>query len=123
MVTYAVGGKDYPLALTLGAMTDLDTLCGGFEHVSAAFDGKTTIQVIDTAVKMLAILMRGGYAYLSEMGENPPDPPKETVLLSLLQPKDIGSIKMAIFRAMSESMGQSVEVEADQKNGETTRDE
>ena len=111
MVTYSAGGRDYPLALTLGAMDELDRLCGGFEHVSSIFDGKSTMQVINTAVQVLSILLRGGYDHLRELGGTPEEPPTAEALRSLLLPKDIKPAKEAIFRSMAESMGRTVEVE------------
>ena len=122
MVTYNIGGRDYPLALTLGAMSELDTLCGGFEHASAAFDGKSTMQIIDTAVKMLSILLRGGYDHCRELGEEPIKPPSEAALRVLLLPRDITPIKEAIFRSMAESMQRTVDVEPE-KNAEATQGE
>lgn len=120
MTSYTIGGKEYPMVLTLGAMGELDELCGGFEHVGEAFDGKTAMQAIDTAVKMLAILLRGGYDYSREMGENPASVPAEEALRSLLLPKDFAPLKAAIFQSMAESMGRTVEVEPDPKNADAT---
>ena len=122
MVTYSIGDQAYPLALTLGAMDELDKLCGGFENVTAAFDGKSMVQIIDITVQMLAILLRGGYHHLIEMGEAPKDPPTAEALRSLMLSKDIGPTKEAMFQAMAESMGRTVEVEP-AKNGETTTGE
>ena len=112
MITYNVGGRDYPLALTLGGLGSLDALCGGFEHVTAAFDGKSTMQIIDTAVKMLSILLQGGY--------DPLKPPSERSLLLLLMPKDVAGIRETIFQALAESMTWTVDVEPE-KNAETTQ--
>lgn len=120
MITYNVGGRDYPLALTLGGLGSLDALCGGFEHVTDAFDGKSTMQIIDTAVKMLSILLQGGYDYHKELGEDPLKPPSERSLLLLLMPKDVAGIRETIFQALAESMRRTVDVEPE-KNAETTQ--
>lgn len=120
MTSYTIGGKAYPMVLTLWAMGELDELCGGFEHVGEAFNGKTAMQAIDTAVKMLAILLRGGHDYSREMGEDPASVPAEEALRSLLLPRDITPVKEAIFRSMAESMGRTVEVEPDPKNADAT---
>lgn len=72
MTTIQIAGREYPMALTLGAMSQLDEMCGGFDHVSDAFNGKTTMQVVDTLVQMLSILIRGGCDYQRGMGLEAP---------------------------------------------------
>lgn len=122
MTTINISGREYPMALTLGAMSQLDEMCGGFDHVSDAFDGKTTMQVVDTLVQMLSILIRGGCDYQRGMGLDAPEPLRAEALQASLLPKDIAAAKDAIFRAMAESMGRTVDVETDSKNAGATQD-
>ena len=120
MVTYPINGVDYPLALTLGAMEKLDALLGGMEHVDDAFTGKSTVGIIQTVVAMLRILMEGGRDYIRGLDQEAMDPPSEEQMLALLFPKDIKDAKAAIFAAMAEGMGRTVDVEPNPKNAAAT---
>ena len=121
MVTYTVHGTAYPLALTLGAMEGLDSLCGGIEHIDTAFDGKGTMQILSIAINMLAVLLRGGYDYLREQGEEAVKPPSREALMVSLFPRDIKGARTAIYQAIAEGMGRTVDVEADGKNAGATQ--
>lgn len=121
MVTYKVKGKDLPMALTLKAMDEMDTLYGGIENMAAAFDGKNAMGVLSSCIDMLIILMKGGMDYQIEMEGHAEDIPSKDTLSCLLMPKDIPEIKTAIFTAIKESMNREVELEPDPKNAETTQ--
>lgn len=121
MVTYRIKGKDFPMALTLKAMDELDQQYGGIENLPEAFDGKTAMGLLSICVDMLIILMKGGRDYQIEMEGQAEDVPSKETLACLLMPKDIAEIKTAIFASIKESMNHEVELEPDQKNAETTQ--
>ena len=123
MVTYKIGGSEYPLALTLGAMEKIDELCGGFENASAAFEGKSIMETVDILVSILYILVAGGVGYARANGERVPDVPEPALIKAQLMPKDIRTAKERVFQAMAEGMGRTVDVEPDPKNAEATPSE
>lgn len=122
MTTIKIAGQEYPLALTLGAMEQLDEMCGGIENAAKVFDGKKMGQIVETLVKMLGILIRGGCDYLAIEGQEAPKAPTENAIKAGLLPRDIPTAKTALFQAMADSMGRTVDVEPDQKNGGATQD-
>ena len=78
MTTIKIAGQEYPLALTLGAMEQLDEMCGGIENAAKVFDGKKMGQIVETLVKMLGILIRGGCDYMAAEGQDAPKPQMKT---------------------------------------------
>ena len=122
MTTIKIAGQEYPLALTLGAMEQLDEMCGGIENAAKVFDGKKMGQIVETLVKMLGILIRGGCDYLAIEGQEAPKAPTENAIKAGLLPRDIPAAKTALFQAMAGSMGRTVDVEPDPKNGGATQD-
>ena len=122
MTTIKIAGQEYPLALTLGAMEQLDEMCGGIENAAKVFDGKKMGQIVKTLVKMPGILIRGGCDYMAAEGQDAPKAPNENAIKAGLLPRDIPTAKTALFQAMADSMGRTVDVEPDQKNGGATQD-
>lgn len=122
MTTIKIAGQEYPLALTLGAMEQLDEMCGGIENAAKVFDGKKMGQIVETLVKMLGILIRGGCDYIAAEGQDAPKAPNEAAIKAGLLPRDIPAAKTALFQAMADSMGRTVDVEPDLKNGGATQD-
>lgn len=122
MTTIKIAGQEYPLALTLGAMEQLDEMCGGIENAAKVFDGKKMGQIVETLVKMLGILIRGGCDYMAAEGQDAPKAPNDNAIKSGLLPRDIPAAKTALFQAMADSMGRTVDVEPDPKNGGATQD-
>lgn len=120
MTTFTINGKAYPMALTLGAMEDMDALCGGFENAADAFEGKTLMETVQVLVQMLRILLSGGQEYTASMGGDPLEAPAVDTIKASLMPKDIPEAKTKVFQALAESMGRTVDVEPDPKNAETT---
>lgn len=121
MRTIAIGGKDYPLALTLGAMEVMDGVCGGFENAGKMFDGKRAAELVSMVVKILHILMEGGRDYVAAQGGKPSEVPDEHSLRHLFLVKDMAEVKTTIFAAMAESMVRTVDVEPDPKNAKATQ--
>lgn len=123
METYEIAGKAYPLAFTLGAMEQVDGLCGGVENIATAFDGKPMKEQIELLVEILHALLRGGRDHCLAGGEDAAEPPAKDLLRAALFPRDILPVKTAIYAAMTEGMSRTVEVEAPApKNAGTTRD-
>ena len=120
MTTYAINGSDYPMALTLGAMEELDKFCGGSQHAADALDAKTLMETVTVLVQMLRILMEGGRCYSAANGADAKPVPSLEEIKASMMPKDIPSAKERLFRALAEGMGRTVDVEPDPKNAETT---
>ncbi len=121
MVEVDIGGKKFPLCLTVSALDKVNEKCGGMKNIGAFLDGKDTDERASSSramvntVWMLALLLQEGeenrivFSRLAgEETERQLVPDQET-LNHLLTVASANKYRVAVIQAVNESMVQEIE--------------
>lgn len=121
-ITYVeLAGKSLPLNFSAKAAKEITARYGSVDNISAAFDGKNPAELVDEIIYLMHLLLTQGASYMEIMeGEAVPRYTMEQLEI-IITLQDIARLEGIIARAMSAGAEQTVEVQSDPKNAETTQ--
>lgn len=100
-------GKKFNLAFTVKASRQLDEMFGGIERMAEGMDSGSIGEKLEKTMKVLAILLRGGYENEKSVAEvtgspfSAAEPPDADVLMNIYTLGDLGALEESIFGAIS----------------------
>lgn len=117
-----IAGKKYPLNFSTKAAKEVAKRYGDVSKISEAFTGKTTDEMMDEAIWILALLIDQGVAYKRIVDNEEIKGLNKEELEVVMGVFDFSNLKNTILGAMTAGMNREVEVETDPKNAMTTQD-
>lgn len=118
MVKATIRGEEFPLCLTVGALDEINTVCGGLKDLSGYLQGDASIhQTASRVTWMLGLLIREGEAHrrasarFSGEGCEARAVPDGAALAALLTPGAACRYLGVVFEAILESLKQEIEAE------------
>lgn len=117
-----IAGRKYPLNFSTKAAKEVAKRYGDISNVMDAFKGKTTDEMMDEAIWLLALLIEQGVAYRKIVDDEDIRGLSAEELEIVMGVFDFSDLKNTILGAMTAGMKREVEVEIDPKNAMTTQD-
>ena len=118
-----IAGKKYPLNFSTKAAKEVAKRYGDIANIDKAFKDKTTDEMMDEAIWILALLIDQGVTYKKIIDDEVIKGLSTEELEVVMGVADFANLKTTILGAMTAGMSREVEVEPDQKNEETTQDQ
>lgn len=117
-----MAGKKYPLNFSTKAAKEVAKRYGDVSNIGEAFTGKTTDEMMDEAIWILALLIEQGVAYKKIVDNEEIKGLNREELEVVMGVFDFSNLKNTILGSMTAGMNREVEVEIDSKNAMTTQD-
>lgn len=117
-----IADKKYPLNFSTKAAKEVAKRYGDVSNIGEAFTGKTTDEMMDEAIWILALLIEQGVAYKKIVDNEEIKGLNREELEVVMGVFDFSNLKNTILGAMTAGMNREVEVEIDSKNAMTTQD-
>ena len=110
IVSCRIGGKEYPLCLTMRATKAVTEKFGGVAEVGEKMKNASVAEALDLVLWLLALLLREGCALRSLLHPEEPSrsAPGAEELELLLTPGDLLGLKELLLRTMAVGMGREV---------------
>ena len=128
MNTVKIFDKEYPLAFTIEAQSQIAKKAGGLDKLDELLDKEDPTQAMENSIFLVSVLLKAGEkrerVKTRMMGNSPEESevsvPTYEELLLIAEPKQIKEWMEVVFRVFKESSQVTVEVEP-QKKSEDTR--
>ncbi len=135
-IAVTLAGTEYPLCLTVAALEEIETLCGGLENLGNYMAGVPADvteseagavnagRAANATAQVLGVLIAAGeenrqvLAALNGEICEARDVPNELKVPHLMRPADMVPCQKAVWEAIAQGMGQTVEVDTS-KNAES----
>lgn len=118
---FEIAGKKYPLNFSVKAARAVDEKFGSLDQLSGVFGWGDITTIMYNVCWTLRLLMEQGAAYKKLVEGEDVELLSEEDLETLIGAPDIPRAQAAIHESIGISMKQTVEVEPDEKNAETTQ--
>lgn len=120
--TITIAGQAYPLNFSVKAARAIDEKYGSIDKISGIFGASADFSSnLYNIHWVLALLMEQGAAYLRLVEGREIQPPTAEELEVYIGIHNLIEVQQRILEAIGFGMAETVEIEADQKNEETTQ--
>ncbi len=114
IVTCRIGGKEYPMCLSMRATKEITEKFGGVAEAGELLSSLrgNIAQALELVLWLLGVLLRDGAALMNLLHpEETPIAPPPGELLELLPPGELMGLRDQLFLCMAVGMGREVESE------------